>query len=101
MAKKSLESETAVNIKLLWEDGFPIRENHTKDITCTNNDCENRNKFSLTEVFRIVGVKKAPYDYNNMPYALMLECKKCFKISWYHLSEDSAERFDEKSYREN
>ena len=79
-------------------EGFPPWENHAKDITCTNDDCENRNKFSPTKVFQIVGVKKAPYDYNNTPYALMLECKKCFRISWYHLSEDSAEGYDEKSF---
>lgn len=96
--KNTHTTEIEENQSVTWGEGNPTLENHTRDLHCTNPECN----FDFSPAFTkkdkkitikfTVGVQKAPFaNSSGMEFAQILECPKCFTQSWLHTDKLLAE----------
>ena len=80
-------------LSLIWGEGNPTPENHSRALTCLNSECRLKNKFFDEDKRKnfTVGIKKAPYvSGNNEQLAQIVECPECFEKWWTHISNEDA-----------
>ena len=87
--------------ELLWEEGNPLRENHSKDLRCINPKCAvyQIEDYDLGRLTRMaIGVKKAPDSSINGAYAMIVSCPRCGTDYWWHIRESIAQGIKEEKF---
>jgi hypothetical protein len=84
--------------ELIFGEGEPGFENHSRDYLCPTRDCNINSQ--LSDIFgvlnTVVGVKLAPFPSTGFIqdplriFAIICECEKCFEYYWFHGDEKFA-----------